>query len=201
VEATIILITLSLPSKYQSDTVKMGILSVLQVKQKNVIYGQEEISRWGNRDLYPIIPSERTWTSKAFFAYWVTTCICVNSWTLGSSLIGYGLTAGQTCGAVLIGGVISGIMAVLCGQVGRDLHLGYVRNLQIEDEGLMGASYPMMGRASFGLYGSYFVILIKCLVSLVFFGFNAYYGGQAVVLILSAMSPGFMNMKNTLPAR
>jgi cytosine/uracil/thiamine/allantoin permease len=64
------------------------------------------------------------YTSRAYFAYWVTSGVCRTAWTLGSSLIGYGITAGEACGAVLTGSVNAGVMAVLCGQVGRDLHLG-----------------------------------------------------------------------------
>lgn len=98
----------------------------LEVKPKNQVYGEKGTTRWGNKDLYPIPVADQTWDAGAYFVYWVTTSICVNAWTLGSSLIGYGLTAQQSMGAVVIGGVIAGIMAVLCGQVGRVLHLGYV---------------------------------------------------------------------------
>lgn len=103
------------------------ILQGLEVKKrKDGVYEEYGTTRWGNRDLYPIVPSERTYTARAYFAYWVTTCVCINAWTLGSSLIGYGLTAAQTMGAVVIGSVLAALMAVLCGQPGRNLHLGSV---------------------------------------------------------------------------
>lgn len=73
----------------------------------------------------------------------------------------------------------------------------------------------MMGRASFGLYGSYFVILIKVFVSFIFvsslafpihtktnefqFGSQAYFGGEAIVIILNSIFPSFLRMKNTIP--
>jgi NCS1 family nucleobase:cation symporter-1 len=117
------------------------ILKFLEVCQKDDIYAAQGATRWGNRDLYPIVVSERTislpirslvtepnclpqYISHAYFSYWVQSGVCITARTLGSSLIGYGLTAGEACGAVLTGSVIAGVMAVLCGQVGRDLHLG-----------------------------------------------------------------------------
>jgi NCS1 family nucleobase:cation symporter-1 len=90
------------------------ILKFLEVRQKDEIYAAQGATRWGNRDLYPILVSERTvslsikslvpkpnrlpqYASRAYFAYWVTSGVCLTAWTLGSSLIGYGLTAGEAC--------------------------------------------------------------------------------------------------------
>lgn len=56
-----------------------------------------------------------------------------------------------------------------------------------------------MGRAIWGLYGSYLCIALSCIQSLIYFGIQSYYGGQAVVLILNALSPSFLHMRNTLP--
>ena len=62
-------------------------------------------------------------------------------------------------------------------------------------------NFPMMSRACFGMYGSYFVVIIKCFVNFIFFGIQSYWGGLAMDVMLSAISPSFHNMKNTLPER
>lgn len=57
----------------------------------------------------------------------------------------------------------------------------------------------MMGRASFGLWGSYFTIILCVFGGIIYFGVQSYYGGQAVVVILNAIFPQFLHLKNTLP--
>ncbi|KAI0594069.1 hypothetical protein F4775DRAFT_459261 [Biscogniauxia sp. FL1348] len=54
------------------------------------------------------------------------TCgISLSSWTIGSSLIGIGLTAGQACAVVVIGCFIASLGAYLNGAPGAIHHLGY----------------------------------------------------------------------------
>lgn len=115
-------------------------------------YENTGTSQWGNRDIYPVLPEHQTYTSKAFWAYWATAGICISSYTLGSSMIGVGLTAGQACGAVLVGAAFAGLLGFLAGQAGRVHHLGFF----------------MMCRAAFGLWGSYFAILLPLFESIIY---------------------------------
>ncbi|CAK7232467.1 hypothetical protein SBRCBS47491_008281 [Sporothrix bragantina] len=159
------------------------LLKLIEVKHKGEAYSEHPPSRWGNRDIYPIIPAERTYRWHDFFAYWFTAGICLSAYTLGSSLVAIGLTAGQALGAVLLGASFASMTAFLCGEAGRIHYIGYT----------------MMGRATWGLYGSYICIALSCIQSLIYFGIQSYYGGQAVVLILNALAPSFLHMRNTLP--
>jgi nucleobase:cation symporter-1, NCS1 family len=109
-----------MPSKFSPS----AIAKFLEVRQRDEAYSEQGTTRWGNRDIYPIIPSERTYGPMAFFAYWLTAGICVSSWTLGSGLVGIGLTAGQAVGAVVVGGCIASTNAYLCGKCGADHHVG-----------------------------------------------------------------------------
>ncbi|KAK4220772.1 NCS1 family nucleobase:cation symporter-1 [Podospora fimiseda] len=125
----------------------------------------------------------RTYTCWSYFAYWATAGICVTSWSLVSSIIGIGLSAGEPCDAVLVGSFFAALLGFMAGQCGRHHYLGFM----------------MMSRAAFGLWGSYFSITICVFESLIFFGIQAYYGGQAVVVVLNAIFPQFLRLKNTLP--
>lgn len=114
-------------------------------------------------------------------------------------MIGIGLTAGQAVGAVLVGTCFASTLGFVSGQMGRVHHLGFM----------------MMGRASFGLWGSYFAIMICVFESVIYvrhipaenlasadgsqFGVQSFYGGQAIVVILNAIFPQFLHLKNTLP--
>lgn len=57
----------------------------------------------------------------------------------------------------------------------------------------------MMSRSAFGMYGSYFVIILKCFVNFIFCGIQIYWGGLAVRVFLGAIFPSFQHMRNTLP--
>ena len=101
------------------------LLEPLAVHHTDDAYASQGAHRWGNRDIYPIVKKERTYSTWAYFAYWATAGICITSWTLGSSMIGIGLTAGQACGAVLAGSTFASILGFLAGQAGRTLFLRY----------------------------------------------------------------------------
>ncbi|PVH71529.1 hypothetical protein DL98DRAFT_434988 [Cadophora sp. DSE1049] len=147
------------------------------------IYQDKGTTRWGNHDLYPIVSSERTYGTGAYVLYWVTCGAGLSTFAIGSSYIAVGLTAGEACGAILIGTVISSAIAFLCGRPGAEKNLGYT----------------MMARVSFGLRGMYLPLFFQLLSNVVFFGLQAVYGGQAINLMLGAMSPSYKNLKNTLP--
>ncbi|KAK3072951.1 hypothetical protein LTR53_005862 [Teratosphaeriaceae sp. CCFEE 6253] len=161
----------------------MGVAALarkLEVKPTDDEYETIETSRWGNRDIYPVAHDKRTYSVYDFVSYWGTCGLCLSSWTIGSSLIGIGLTAGQAMGAVVVGMFIASINAFLNGTPGAKHHLGY----------------GMLGRAAFGMWGSYFVVMLNVFQSFVFYGTQMYFGGQGFVIILS---PGFLHMRNTLP--
>jgi NCS1 family nucleobase:cation symporter-1 len=92
------------------------------------------------------------------------------------------------------------INAFLNGTPGAKHHLGY----------------GMLARAAFGMWGSYFCIMLNVFQSFVFYGYDItaswkhrivltlnrtqmYFGGQAFVIILNSIFPTFLRMKNTLP--
>lgn len=81
--------------------------------------------------------------------------------------------------------VIASANAYLNGTPGAKHHLGY----------------GMLARSAFGLWGSYFVVMLNVFQSFVFYGTNMYFGGQGFVIVLNALSPGFLRMRNTLPER
>lgn len=77
----------------------------------------------------------------------------LSSWTIGSSLIGIGLTAGQAMGAVVVGIFLACFNAFLNDSPGALHHLGF----------------GMLARAAFGLWGSYFCVMLNVFQSFVFY--------------------------------
>jgi nucleobase:cation symporter-1, NCS1 family len=89
------------------------------------IYQDRGTTKWGNHDIYPVVPAERTYGWGAYLLYWVTCGAGLSTFAIGSSYIAVGLTPGEAIGAVLIGASISSMNAVLCGRAGAEKHLGY----------------------------------------------------------------------------
>ncbi|KAL3422838.1 NCS1 nucleoside transporter [Phlyctema vagabunda] len=160
-----------------------SILTRLEVNPTDDEFESIDTTRWGNRDIYPIPHDKRTYGVYAFVSYWGTCGVCLSSWTIGSSLIGIGLTPGQAMASVTIGMFLASINAYLNGTPGAKHHLGY----------------GMLARAAFGLWGSYFCIMLNVFQSFVFYGTQMYFGGQAFVIILNSIFPTFLHLKNTLP--
>ncbi|KAE9963979.1 hypothetical protein BLS_008768 [Venturia inaequalis] len=160
-----------------------SFMQKLEVKPTCDEFESIQTSRWGNRDVYPIPHDKRTYGIYAFVSYWGTCGVCLSSWTIGSSLIGIGLTPGQAMASVVVGMFLACLNAFLNGSPGAKHHLGY----------------GMLARAAFGMWGSYFCIMLNVFQSFVFYGTQMYFGGQAFVIILNSLSHSFLTMKNTLP--
>ncbi|KAI1340159.1 hypothetical protein F5Y15DRAFT_50141 [Xylariaceae sp. FL0016] len=148
-----------------------------------VVSTDDHSSRWANPDVLPVPHDQITYDWKAYFGYWVAVGANTTVWALGSSNLANGLDAGAAIGGIFVGGVLAGLVALFCGEPGVRYHLGF----------------PMMSRATFGMYGSYFVIMLKCFVNFIFFGVQSYWGGLAATVVLSAIFPSYYNMPNTLP--
>jgi len=99
---------------------------------------------------------------------------------IGSSMIALGLTWWQAIVAVVVGAIIGMIFIVLNSTPGSFYHIGF----------------PIINRYVWGMYGSYFVIYNRILLSLVWYGVQAWIGGQCVYVCLEAIWP---NLEERIP--
>lgn len=109
--------------------------------------------------------------------------VSIGTFTLGSSYIAYGLSAGEVIGGVFVGSLISSWIAFFCARPGMDYHTGYA----------------CFNRSVFGLWGNTLPIGVVFVGGLVFAGMQLYYGGMALAICISAIIPQFKDMENTLP--
>ncbi|KIY47690.1 hypothetical protein FISHEDRAFT_65969 [Fistulina hepatica ATCC 64428] len=135
--------------------------------------------RWTNRDLIPMPEGRRTYKIWSFFIYWCISGMCISAYTTGSTLLAYGLSAQQAIGALVIGAVCAGVLAVACGWMGERHHIGFT----------------VASRFSWGMRGAYFPILIR---TFTWDGLQAYWGGQAMTVTLGSIITGFARMESTL---
>ncbi|CAF3139141.1 unnamed protein product [Rotaria sp. Silwood2] len=59
-------------------------------------------------------------------------------------------------------------------------------------------SFPVIGRASFGIFGSLWSVLNRDIMSCVWYGVQAWIGGQCVVICIRAVVPSYQYLQNTL---
>ncbi|KAI4143684.1 MAG: hypothetical protein LQ341_002852 [Variospora aurantia] len=113
------------------------------------------------------------------------TGVNTTSWTVGSTLLALGLSVGQAMAMVIVGCVVIGILAVLCGWLGSHHHVGFT----------------VASRSAWGMRGAFWPVLNRVMTGCVWMGVQMYWGGLAVRLVLNAIiGPRFVFMANTLPA-
>lgn len=140
-----------------------------------------------NPDLEPMPPSRRIWGFFSFFGYWAVPNITIWTWSTGSAILGLGsgngLNIAHVMGALTIGNVLICIYTCLNSGPGSKYHIGYT----------------VCQRMIFGIYGSSIGIVIRIILSIVFYGSQSWLGGISLVVVFSSFSENFLNMKNTFP--
>jgi NCS1 family nucleobase:cation symporter-1 len=136
-----------------------------------------------NPDLEPMPKERRLWGFWSFFGYWAVPNISIGTYSVGSSLLLMGLSVPQTISAIIVGNLIIILYTVLNAGPGSTFKIGYT----------------MCQRMIFGIFGSYLGILIRILLSIVFYASMSWLGCLGIVVMLSAWSKDYMNMENTFP--
>ncbi|KAL3429859.1 permease for cytosine/purines, uracil, thiamine, allantoin-domain-containing protein [Aspergillus tetrazonus] len=143
-----------------------------------------ENTTWCNRDLIPIPPERRTYGVWSYFGYWTVSGACVSAWSTGSTLLAFGLSPQQAIGVIILGSFLTGLLSVFCGWMGEVHHIGFT----------------VSSRFSWGMRGSYFPVILRSFVGCMWFGMQAFWGGQATRVMIGAIIPGFAHMKNYFSA-
>ncbi|RDA83983.1 hypothetical protein CP532_6965 [Ophiocordyceps camponoti-leonardi (nom. inval.)] len=135
---------------------------------------------WCNRDLIPTPPERRTFGVWSYLGYWTVTGSNISAWLIGSTLLNFGLSPQQAIGAVVLGGLLTGLLAVSCGWMGEVHHIGFT----------------VCSRFSWGMRGSYFPVILRVFCGCIWFGLQAFWGGQAMRVAIGALIPGLAHMPN-----
>lgn len=116
---------------------------------------------WSNEDLVPTPVERRTWRSYHYAAFQISGSFSGSGWTLGSALIASGLSWWQTLICLIAGEIICGVITVANGRAAAMYHVGY----------------PVLVRSVWGMYASFWAVLTRAIVAVVWFGVQTYYGG------------------------
>ncbi|MBI2763105.1 MAG: NCS1 family nucleobase:cation symporter-1 [Chloroflexi bacterium] len=124
-----------------------------------------------NVDLAPVPIAKRTWTTYNYLALWVGMSINIPSWLLASGLIALGMSWTQAIFTIFLGNLIVLVPMLLISHGGTKY----------------GIPYPVLARASFGVYGANLPALIRAGVACGWFGIQTWIGGTALFAVVSAL--------------
>ncbi|KAH9877738.1 hypothetical protein J1614_002955 [Plenodomus biglobosus] len=136
-----------------------------------------------NADFDPIPPSKRTWATGSYIAYWMADAWAVSNWEVASSMIAAGLSWRMAIGACVLGNTIMGLVITMNGRIGAILHV----------------PFPVVSRMPFGYYFSYFVVVSRCALAIIWLGVQTVTGGQCMDVLLTAIWPSFARIPNHVP--
>ena len=125
-----------------------------------------------NPDLAPVAGQDRSWGWFEIFNVWSNAAQSLFGYTLAASLfLSYGLNGWAVFAAIVLAGVI--VMALV--------------NLSGRPSVTYGIPYPVMARASMGVYGANFPALIRGLVAIFWYGAQTYIASTAIALLITAL--------------
>ena len=135
----------------------------------------EEISRSPlfNRDLAPVLVSDRNWTTYNYAALWISMAHCIPTYMLSSGLISAGMNWWQALITILLGNTIVLAPILLNSHPGTKY----------------GIPFPVFARAAYGTYGSNLPALMRAIVACGWFGIQAWIGGEALHTLFTAIIP------------
>ncbi|KAF2138171.1 uncharacterized protein K452DRAFT_291218 [Aplosporella prunicola CBS 121167] len=140
----------------------------------------KSVSGWINNDIRPLESGRRTWNFLTFHNYWLLVNCNITSYLTGSALIPLGLTWWQAVIAIVVGNLLATVAVVLNSLPGAYYHVGF----------------PVINRTVWGMWGSLFPVCNRIFLSLIWYGFNSWIGGECIYLILLSWDP---NLEQHIP--
>jgi len=135
-----------------------------------------------NHDLKPVEPERRQWGPWNFVGFWIADSFNINTWMISSSMILAGLSWWQSWICVWLGYFIAACFVCMTGRIGATYHI----------------SFPVIARSSFGIWGSLWPVFNRAAMACIWYGVQAWIGGECVTLMISAIWPSFVNIPNTM---
>lgn len=129
-----------------------------------------------NEDLAPA--TERRWGAFSVTSVWFACMHNMGQYTLAAAMMFVGLAPWAVVLGCLIGFCITFVGSQLISLAGQRY----------------GLSYPVLARASFGVYGANLPALIRAVVAVAWYGIQTYLASRAVVLLLLIIQPSWSGL-------
>lgn len=138
-------------------------------------------SKWlDNNDLRPTPIAHRNWGPWTSYLFWFSAAANLSNWYSPTSFMTQGLTMWEALLCHLGGQFLAGVTMAFSGRPGAVYHVGY----------------PILARASFGWIGAIWPVIQRVVMSIIWNGVNVVQGGQCVYVMLHAIFPSIVKLKN-----
>ena len=128
-----------------------------------------------NADLEPTRLAQRTWSTYNMASLWVGLSVCIPTYMLAAGLVNGGMSWWQAILTIMLGNFIVLVPMVLIAHAGTRY----------------GIPFPVLARASFGVFGSNVPAILRALVACGWFGIQTWIGGQAIYTMLKVAMPRY----------
>src|SRR5215470_4431178 len=140
-----------------------------------------EASSLYNPDLAPVPPERRTWSTYNYAALWVSMSVNILTYMLAGGFIQGGMDWKQAVLTVLIGNTI--VLAPML--------------LNSHPGARYGVPFPVLARASFGVFGANVAAVLRALVACGWFGIQTWIGGEAINTLIATLAPGWAHVPHS----
>ena len=124
-----------------------------------------------NEDLAPVPVERRTWTTYNYCALWIGMAHNIPTYLLASGLIALGMAWYQAVLTIALGNLIVLVPMLLNSHGGTRY----------------GIPFPVLARASFGVFGANLPALLRAFIACGWFGIQSWIGGEAVYTLAGAL--------------
>ncbi|KAK5453505.1 hypothetical protein LTS15_006690 [Exophiala xenobiotica] len=134
-----------------------------------------DAAAYTNEDMDPIKRKDRTYEWYQMGLFWIAEGFNAAQLQVSSSAFSLGLNPGLCVVACLLGNIIVSVPCAASGYLGSKL----------------GTNFPGTVRASFGLWGSKWAMIVRAVPCLIYYGIQTSLAGQAVQACVTAIWPSF----------
>lgn len=138
---------------------------------------------WSNADVDVVPVQQRNWKSINYLFLWMSDGANVGTMQQAGSIVSLGLGWKEASAAIAIGNIIIAFAVTLNGAIGSRHHI----------------PFSIASRASLGFYFSYFAVLSRLVLGLLYFGINTYIGASCMLIMLEAIWPSLRHYPNAIP--
>lgn len=136
---------------------------------------QQQSNRLSNEDLVPLGQEKRTWKAMNFASIWMGCIHNIPTYATVGGLIAIGLSPWQVLAIIITASLI------LFGALALNGHAGTK----------YGLPFPVIIRASYGIYGANIPALLRAFTAIMWLGIQTFAGSTALNILLLNMWPGW----------
>ncbi|KAK1923149.1 permease for cytosine/purines, uracil, thiamine, allantoin-domain-containing protein [Papiliotrema laurentii] len=139
---------------------------------------------WSNADVDVVPVEQRNWRAVNYLFLWLSDGANVGTMQQAGSIVALGLSWREASVAIAVGNIIIAATVALNGMIGSRHHI----------------PFSIASRASLGFYFSYFAVVSRMVLGLIYFGINTFIGASCMLIMLEAIWPSLKTVPNHLPA-